>query len=266
MYEKILWEDKEWSDAPDKGLPFAWIVLLRIRVLAAVMADNQYENCGNNRLAPEVRQTKSKFSFCELIHKNYLPDNVRPAIDGLTGGKDKPVWTYLNVVCKPYRLGCIVGMPYVHFDGKRESFPLHRKAYQTKENREVKKKYPSIEYEEKAVDDIAGDLISKPESFGVIVTTNMFGDILSDEGASLVSGLCVGSNIGERTRLYMPVRHSALYQYINDDSFDSHVSMMCISELLNDLGEATAAKELNSKIFKICGKGSNYLEKLLDSI
>lgn len=132
--------------------------------------------------------------------------------------------------------------------------------------REVKKKYPSIEYEEKAVDDIAGDLISKPESFGVIVTTNMFGDILSDEGASLVSGLCVGSNIGERTRLYMPVRHSALYQYINDDSFDSHVSMMCISELLNDLGEATAAKELNSKIFKICGKGSNYLEKLLDSI
>ena len=111
-----------------------------------------------------------------------------------------------------------------------------------------------------------GDLISKPESFGVIVTTNMFGDILSDEGASLVSGLCVGSNIGERTRLYMPVRHSALYQYINDDSFDSHVSMMCISELLNDLGEATAAKELNSKIFKICGKGSNYLEKLLDSI
>ena len=54
-------------------------------------------------------------------------------------------------------------------------------------------------------------LITNPQSFEVIVTTNLFGDILSDEGAGLVGslGLIPSANIGEEGALFEPVHGSA---------------------------------------------------------
>jgi len=65
----------------------------------------------------------------------------------------------------------------------------------------VSKEYPSISYEDKLIDTTAMHLVSNPESFDVVVTTNQFGDILSDIGAGLIGsigmapGLCIGENI-----------------------------------------------------------------------
>jgi 3-isopropylmalate dehydrogenase len=53
----------------------------------------------------------------------------------------------------------------------------------------VAEEYPSIEFNEVLVDACAMRLVLRPESFDVIVTTNLFGDILSDEAAGLVGGL-----------------------------------------------------------------------------
>ena len=63
---------------------------------------------------------------------------------------------------------------------------------------EVAERYPEIATEDYYVDATAMYLITKPESFDVIVTTNLFGDILSDEGAGLVGGLGLipSANIG----------------------------------------------------------------------
>ena len=64
----------------------------------------------------------------------------------------------------------------------------------------LSKKYPGIIYEEMLVDSCAMQLIKKPESFDVIVTTNMFGDILSDEIAGIdrrVGSCRVGKHRGE---------------------------------------------------------------------
>ena len=63
---------------------------------------------------------------------------------------------------------------------------------------EVAKEYPEIATEDFYVDATAMYLITQPESFEVIVTTNLFGDILSDEGAGLVGGLGLipSANIG----------------------------------------------------------------------
>ena len=64
--------------------------------------------------------------------------------------------------------------------------------------KEVSRKFPQIELESMYVDACAMNLIRNPESFDVIVTTNMFGDILSDEAAQLIGGLGVApsANIG----------------------------------------------------------------------
>jgi homoisocitrate dehydrogenase len=71
--------------------------------------------------------------------------------------------------------------------------------------------YPDIATNELLVDAMAMRLIKDPESFDVIVTTNLFGDILSDEAAALVGGLGVApsGNIGDTNAVYEPVHGSA---------------------------------------------------------
>jgi homoisocitrate dehydrogenase len=75
----------------------------------------------------------------------------------------------------------------------------------------VAQEYPDISCNELLVDAMAMRLIKDPEAFDVIVTTNLFGDILSDEAAGLVGGLGVApsGNIGEQTAIFEPVHGSA---------------------------------------------------------
>ncbi|MEM2272654.1 MAG: isocitrate/isopropylmalate dehydrogenase family protein [Candidatus Bathyarchaeia archaeon] len=77
--------------------------------------------------------------------------------------------------------------------------------------RAVAKRYPTVSYEEQYVDAMAMRLIKEPQNFDIIVTTNMFGDILSDEAAQLVGGLGMapGGNIGDNYAIFEPVHGSA---------------------------------------------------------
>jgi homoisocitrate dehydrogenase len=71
--------------------------------------------------------------------------------------------------------------------------------------------YPEIEVREMLVDAMAMRLVRDPERFDVLVTTNLFGDILSDEASALVGGLGVAAsaNLGERAAVFEPVHGSA---------------------------------------------------------
>ncbi|RLG99753.1 3-isopropylmalate dehydrogenase [Candidatus Bathyarchaeota archaeon] len=77
--------------------------------------------------------------------------------------------------------------------------------------REIAKNYPEISFEEQYVDAMAMRLIKEPQRFDVVVTTNMFGDILSDEAAQLVGGLGMApsANIGDEFALFEPIHGSA---------------------------------------------------------
>ena len=77
--------------------------------------------------------------------------------------------------------------------------------------KDVAKKYPAIAYSELYVDACSMNLIRNPDEFDVIVTTNLFGDILSDEAAQVVGGLGMGpaANIGEHFALFEPVHGAA---------------------------------------------------------
>lgn len=71
--------------------------------------------------------------------------------------------------------------------------------------------YETIEVDEVYVDAAAMFMVTKPHRFQVMVTTNLFGDILSDEGAGLVGGLGMvpSANIGDHNGLFEPVHGSA---------------------------------------------------------
>ena len=77
--------------------------------------------------------------------------------------------------------------------------------------KDVARKYPNVQYGELYVDSAAMNLIRSPEEFDVIVTTNLFGDILSDEAAQVAGGLGMGpaANIGEGFAIFEPVHGAA---------------------------------------------------------
>jgi 3-isopropylmalate dehydrogenase len=77
--------------------------------------------------------------------------------------------------------------------------------------RETAKQYPDIAFNELYVDAASMRLIKEPQDFDVLVTCNMFGDILSDEAAQLVGGLGMapGANIGDTFALFEPIHGSA---------------------------------------------------------
>lgn len=76
---------------------------------------------------------------------------------------------------------------------------------------EIAKDYPEIEYEDLIVDNMAMQMVLRPEQFDVIVTTNLFGDILSDLASGLVGGLGLtgAANIGDDAAMFEAVHGSA---------------------------------------------------------
>ncbi|MBY6205284.1 isocitrate dehydrogenase [Halomonas denitrificans] len=77
--------------------------------------------------------------------------------------------------------------------------------------REIAEDYPGIEFNDMIVDNCAMQLVMNPERFDVMVTTNLFGDIISDLCAGLVGGLGLapGANIGDRAAMFEAVHGSA---------------------------------------------------------
>jgi homoisocitrate dehydrogenase len=76
---------------------------------------------------------------------------------------------------------------------------------------QVAKEFPEVTVKEMLVDAMSMRLVRDPENFDVIVTTNLFGDILSDEASALIGGLGVApsANIGQKVAVFEPVHGSA---------------------------------------------------------
>ena len=116
---------------------------------------------------------------------------------------------------------------------------------------EVAESYPDIATEDFYVDATAMYL-TQPESFEVIVTTNLFGDILSDEGAGLVGGLGLipSANIGRDGALFEPVHGSA--PDIAGKGIANPIAMMLSAVMmLRYLSENEAADRLDAAILKV---------------
>ncbi len=107
---------------------------------------------------------------------------------------------------------------YAQANGRRKVTLLH-KANILKEahglflraGRKVSEDYPNIEFEDLIIDNGFMQLVARPEKYDVLVTTNMFGDILSDMLAGMVGGLGVvaGANIGEDAAIFEAVHGTA---------------------------------------------------------
>ena len=122
---------------------------------------------------------------------------------------------------------------------------------------EVAERYPDIATEDFYVDATAMYLITQPQSFEVIVTTNLFGDILSDEGAGLVGGLGLipSANIGEDGALFEPV-HGSAPDIAGQGKANPIAMMLSAIMMLRYIGENEAAEKFESAILKLLTDGN----------
>lgn len=122
--------------------------------------------------------------------------------------------------------------------------------------REVSQKYPDIDVEDRIVDNMAMQLVLNPGQFDVIVTTNLFGDILSDLCSGLVGGLGLapGANIGANAAIFEAVHGSA------PDIAGKNIANPCAiilagAMMLDHLSESVAAQKIYSAVASILREG-----------
>ncbi|MGM0652820.1 MAG: isocitrate/isopropylmalate dehydrogenase family protein [Bacillota bacterium] len=115
--------------------------------------------------------------------------------------------------------------------------------------REVAEKYPRIEFEDRIVDNMAMQLVQKPELYDVMVMPNLYGDILSDLCAGLVGGLGVvpGANIGEKAALFEPV-HGSAPKYAGKNYVNPSAMIMAAILMLRHMGEKEAADRIEKAL------------------
>ena len=121
---------------------------------------------------------------------------------------------------------------------------------------ETAKKYPEIESNDFYVDATAMYLITNPLDFEVIVTSNLYGDILSDEGAGLVGGLGMipSANIGDENGLFEPV-HGSAPDIAGQGIANPVATILSACMMLDYLGESESARKIEKIIVDVIQEG-----------
>jgi isopropylmalate/isohomocitrate dehydrogenase-like protein len=124
---------------------------------------------------------------------------------------------------------------------------------------EVAEQYKTdgIEVQELLVDTMAMRLIKDPQNFEVIVTTNLFGDILSDEASELVGGLGVAAsgNIGVSGAIFEPV-HGSAPDIAGKGIANPLAAFLTTVMMLQHIGEPAAAERLQTAVNKLIAEGT----------
>ncbi|AAU90861.1 MULTISPECIES: isocitrate/isopropylmalate dehydrogenase family protein [Methylococcus] len=122
--------------------------------------------------------------------------------------------------------------------------------------REIAKEYPDIEFDDRIVDACSMQMVMQPQRFDVLVTTNLFGDILSDLAAGLIGGLglTAGANIGTDAALFEAVHGSA--PDIADKGIANPTAMiMAGAMMLEHIGEPDAARRIERAVREVIEDG-----------
>ncbi len=122
--------------------------------------------------------------------------------------------------------------------------------------RRVAQDYPHIEVEEDNVDAMCMWLVKNPQNYGVLVTTNMFGDIVSDLSAQLVGGLgfAPSGNIGDNFAIFEPT-HGSAPKYAGQYKVNPTAMLLAVKLMLDWLGEVEMAARLEKAVAAVIAEG-----------
>ncbi|HEX2095325.1 MAG TPA: isocitrate/isopropylmalate family dehydrogenase, partial [Longimicrobiaceae bacterium] len=124
--------------------------------------------------------------------------------------------------------------------------------------REVAAGYPEIQSEALYVDMLAMDLVRRPERYRVIVTGNLFGDILSDLGAQLVGGLGLSASANlhpGKTSLFEPV-HGSAPDLAGKNRANPFAAILTAALMLRHLGRTGEAERVEAAVRRAVHDGA----------
>jgi isocitrate dehydrogenase (NAD+) len=122
--------------------------------------------------------------------------------------------------------------------------------------RRVAEEYPDVEFEDRIIDNLCNQLVSRPEEYDVIVLPNLYGDIVSDLGAGMIGGLGLapGANIGTEAAMF-EATHGSAPKYKGQNKVNPTALMLSGVLMLRHLGERDAAERLEGAIASVIKKG-----------
>jgi 3-isopropylmalate dehydrogenase len=139
---------------------------------------------------------------------------------------------------------------------KSNAIPTH-KIWQDK-FKAISREYAGIVAEHRYVDALALELVREPQRFEVIVTNNLYGDILSDLGAGLVGGLGLAASAnlhpGSRQALFEPV-HGSAPPLAGQGIANPMAAMLTGGLMFEHFGQAAAAADLKRAVRAALGAG-----------
>jgi isocitrate dehydrogenase (NAD+) len=130
-------------------------------------------------------------------------------------------------------------------------------------SREVGAKYPDLRTEDKIIDNMAMQMVINPHQFDVIVTTNLFGDILSDLASGLVGGLGMapGANIGYSASIFEAV-HGSAPDIAGKNLANPCALVLAGAMMLRHLKENAAAETIENAVAAVLKEGKHVTKDL----
>jgi isocitrate dehydrogenase (NAD+) len=122
--------------------------------------------------------------------------------------------------------------------------------------RKVAERHPDVEFEDRIIDNLCNQLVSRPEEYDVIVLPNLYGDIVSDLGAGMIGGLGLapGGNIGTQAAMF-EATHGSAPKYKGQNKVNPTALMLSGVLMLRHLGEREAADRLEGAIAAVIERG-----------
>lgn len=130
-------------------------------------------------------------------------------------------------------------------------------------SREIASQYPDITFEDKIIDNMAMQLVMNPLQFDMIVTTNLFGDILSDLASGLVGGigLAPGANIGNDHAIFEAV-HGSAPDIAGKNIANPCAVILAAVMMLDHIGEPEAARRIEHAVSSVILEGTHVTRDL----
>jgi isocitrate dehydrogenase (NAD+) len=121
---------------------------------------------------------------------------------------------------------------------------------------QVAERHPDIEFEDRIIDNLCNQLVSRPEEYDVIVLPNLYGDIVSDLGAGMIGGLGLapGANIGTTGAIF-EATHGSAPKYQGQNKVNPTALLLSGVLLLRHLDETEAADRMEKGIAEVIRKG-----------
>jgi isocitrate dehydrogenase (NAD+) len=122
--------------------------------------------------------------------------------------------------------------------------------------RRVAEDYPDVEFEDRIIDNLCNQIVSRPEEYDVIVLPNLYGDIVSDLGAGMIGGLGLapGANIGAEAAMF-EATHGSAPKYKGQNKVNPTALMLSGVLMLRHLGEHEAGDRMEAAIASVIKTG-----------